>query len=332
MILHLEGNIPQQLLSSVSERLDARYVVTPRHVVFVTKSDVKSVPPELAPYAMQVWNFDSDIQLASRKYCPQGRQVKVGNSTIGAGTNNMLMIAGPCAVESREQIEASGEFLASLGLHTLRAGCFKPRTSPYTFRGLGAEGLDLLCRMREKYGHTIVTEARDASNVELVAEKTDVIQIGTKSMFDYTLLTACGNTDKPILLKRNYGATLREFVQCAEFIMSCGNENVILCERGIRSFENATRFTLDLCGVAWLKQHCSLPIVVDPSHAMGVAYGIPDLARACTAMGVDGLLIETHPNPQEALSDAKQQLAHDEFERMYESLKKVAEAVGRNIV
>lgn len=332
MILHLDHTAPTQLVSDTAARLDARHFDTGSHTVFITQSSVKTPPDTLRPYIIQQWVFDTDIQLSSRLYRPETLGIDLGSTTIGGKSGNTVMIAGPCAVESRKQIETSCQMLVSLGIHTLRAGCFKPRTSPYTYQGMGVDGLRLLQEMKAQYGMTIVTEARDMTNIDMVIDTADIVQIGTKTMFDYSLLSACGKIDKPILLKRNFGTTLREFLQCAEFIMSAGNEKIILCERGIRSFETATRFTLDLCGVAWLKHHCSLPIVVDPSHAMGIAYGIPDLARACTAMGIDGLLIETHPNPSEARSDAKQQLDHNAFRSMFTSLLPIAAAVGRKIV
>ena len=186
--------------------------------------------------------------------------------------------------------------------------------------------------MRDKYGLLIATEMRDATHADKVVEYADIVQVGAKSMYDHGLLTAVGQSGKPVILKRGFGSTLQELVNCADFIMSCGNEQVILCERGIRSFENNTRFTLDLCGVAWLKEHCNLPIILDPSHAMGYAYGVGDLARACTAMGVDGLLIETHPDPVHAKSDAPQQLDHQQFADMYASLRPIAAAVGKKLV
>ena len=214
----------------------------------------------------------------------------------------------------------------------MRAGCYKPRTSPYSFQGLGLEGLKLLAKMREKYGLHIITEVRDSSHVEEVIAHTDIIQIGAKAMYDQGILKRCGKANKPVLLKRGFGSTLQEFVQAAEFILSGGNDQVILCERGIRTFETNTRFTLDLCGVSFLKEKTNLPIILDPSHAMGYAYGVADLARACVAMGVEGLLIESHPTPKEAWSDAAQQLNFDEFAELMASLKPVAQAVGRKLV
>ena len=243
-----------------------------------------------------------------------------------------MMIGGPCSVESEEQITSSAELMVELGVSTLRAGCYKPRTSPYSFQGLGLEGLKLLDKMRSKYGLNIITEVRDSTHVDEIIEYADIVQIGAKSMYDHGILKRCGKTDKPILLKRGFGTTLKEFVQMAEFILSGGNDNVILCERGLRTFETGTRFTLDLCGVAYLKEYTNLPIILDPSHAMGYAYGVADLARACTAMGVEGLLIEVHPNPKLAKSDASQQLDHSQFTELLGSVRGVAESIGRTIV
>jgi 3-deoxy-7-phosphoheptulonate synthase len=186
--------------------------------------------------------------------------------------------------------------------------------------------------MRSKYGLQIITEVRDSTHVDEIIEYADIIQIGAKSMYDHGILRKCGKSNKPVLLKRGFGTTLQEFVQSAEFILSGGNANVMLCERGIRTFETKTRFTLDLCGVAWLKQNTNLPIILDPSHAIGYAYGVADLSRACVAMGIDGLLIESHPNPKVAKSDADQQLNFEEFRNLYASLKTVAAAVGYKVV
>jgi 3-deoxy-7-phosphoheptulonate synthase len=300
--------------------------------VLITNHTVKQLPAELQELALKHWIFPTDMQLSSRQYMADTHRVAIGDTYIGGDGKNQLMIAGPCAVESREQIEQSCLMLKEQGIRVLRAGCYKPRTSPYTFRGLGEDGLKLLAEMRDKYGLLIATEMRDATHADKVVEYADIVQVGAKAMYDHGLLTAAGQSGKPVILKRGFGSTLQELVNCADFIMSCGNNQVILCERGIRSFETNTRFTLDLCGVAWLKEHCNLPIILDPSHAMGYAYGIGDLARACTAMGVDGLLVETHPCPACAQSDAAQQLNHQQFGEMYDSLQAVAAAVGKNLV
>ena len=332
MIIHLPKNITHAQVQEYAQQVGALCIEKADHFVLVTNHAMKQLPDLLKDTALQYWNFDTDMQLSSRQYMPNTYRITIGDTYIGGDGKNQLMIAGPCAVESREQIEQSCQMLKEQGIRVLRAGCYKPRTSPYTFRGLGEDGLKLLAEMREKYGLLIATEMRDATHADKVVEYADIVQVGAKSMYDHGLLTAAGQSGKPVILKRGFGSTLQEFVNCADFIRSCGNEQVILCERGIRSFETNTRFTLDLCGVAWLKEHCNLPIIVDPSHAMGYAYGIADLARACTAMGVDGLLVETHPNPKQAQSDAPQQLDHQEFVAMYQSLKPVAKAIGKELV
>ena len=186
--------------------------------------------------------------------------------------------------------------------------------------------------MREKYGLKIISEVRDATHVKDVIEHTDIIQIGAKAMYDQGILRACAQTQKPVMIKRGFGTSLQEFTQAAEFVLSGGNPNVILCERGIRTFETKTRFTLDLCGVAWLQEFSNLPIILDPSHAMGYAYGVPALTKACLAMGVDGLIIEAHPDPKEAKSDASQQLNHQEFKKLHQELVPLAHSLGLNLV
>lgn len=332
MIVHLKQDVNRQEAHSIAESLNACCIEHPESYILVTASSLKELPEHLNSKVEKYWVFNNDMQLSSKNYKPEKRTVRIGSLTIGGNTKNTLLIGGPCSVESEQQIRQSAEMLVSLGLTTLRGGCYKPRTSPYSFQGLGREGLRLLVKMKEEYGLNIITEARDATHIEEVIEHSDVIQIGAKAMYDQGILRACGRSDKPVLLKRGFGSTLQEFVQAAEFILSSGNENVILCERGIRSFETATRFTLDLCGVAWLQEHSNLPVILDPSHALGKSYGVPSLARACTAMGVDGLLIEAHPEPKLAKSDASQQLSHEEFTQMYHSLIPVAEAVGYKII
>lgn len=332
MIIHLPKNISYAYVQELADHVGALCLEEADHFVLITNHTVKQLPATLESMALAHWTFNTDMQLSSREYHPETHRIAIGDTYIGGDGSNQLMIAGPCAIESREQIEQSCQMLIQQGIRVLRAGCYKPRTSPYTFRGLGEDGLKLLAEMREKYGLLIATEMRDATHADKVVEYADIVQVGAKAMYDHGLLTAAGQSGKPVILKRGFGSTLQELVNCADFIMSCGNDQVILCERGIRSFETNTRFTLDLCGVAWLKQHCNLPVILDPSHAMGYAYGIGDLARACTAMGIDGLLIETHPCPQCAQSDAPQQLNHQQFGEMYTSLKPIAQAVGKTLI
>jgi 3-deoxy-7-phosphoheptulonate synthase len=313
-------------------QLCAKYTTIPirfgDRLLVITSSSVKSLDDKFAYLAEDIYVFENDIQLASAKFKPK-TEIIVDDIVINE--KNTLMIAGPCSIESEEQIRKVAKFLIATGVKIMRAGAYKPRTSPYTFQGMGTEGLNLLRRVCNEHGLKLITEARDSSHIEEIIETADMIQVGAKAMYDQSVLRACGETRKPILLKRGFGSTLQEFVQAAEFILSGGNPNVILCERGIRTFETKTRFTLDLCGVSFLKTHTNLPVFLDPSHAMGYAYGVADLTRACVAMGVEGLLIETHPDPSVAKSDASQQLNFAQFSAMYESLKPVAAAVGRRI-
>ena len=330
MIIHFKKDTSSIQIEELRSEIQGIIFQQGNQSILVSPSSLKQVPQQFESIVSSEYVMNSDIQLADKSYIKQ-REIQLGDLFIGNGMNTHL-IGGPCSVESWEQIDQTASFLKNLGIKTFRAGCFKPRTSPYTFQGLGEEGLELLVQVREKHGLNIITEVKNSSHIDLVIEHTDIVQIGTKAMYDTSILRRCGKSNKPILLKRGFGSTLQEFVQAAEFILSQGNPNVILCERGIRTFESKTRFTLDLTGVAYIKHHINLPIFVDPSHAMGYRYGVPDLTRAAVAMGIDGLLIETHPTPEKALSDASQQLNFDEFEQMYHSLQPVAQAVGRTII
>jgi 3-deoxy-7-phosphoheptulonate synthase len=332
MIIELRKGIDGQQAASLAETAEAFLVHDGERHVLVNSSSVKELPKALEAHTERSFVFPDDMQLSSRKYRNETRSVRFGSTVVGGDSGNTVVIAGPCSVESERQIRQSSQLLRELGIGTLRAGCYKPRTSPYSFQGMGLEGLRLLGKMRDEFGLNVITEVRDATHVDEVIEHTDLIQIGAKAMYDQGILRKCGKAKQPVLLKRGFGTTLQEFVQAAEFILSGGNQNVMLCERGIRTFETKTRFTLDLCGVAYLKEHTNLPVVLDPSHAMGYAYGVADLARACTAMGVDGLLIEVHPTPATAKSDASQQLDHDQFRALMKTLHPIAAAVGRRIV
>lgn len=331
MIIQLKNNTDKATAEKLAE-LSKAILIEKENFTLVTPSALKELPQGFEVYTEKFTLLNDDIQLASKKYLPQVREINIGEIKIGGSTNHTLMITGPCSVESEEQIETVAKFCVKQGVKVLRAGSYKPRTSPYSFQGLGLEGLKLLAKMREKYGLKIITEVKDASHIDEVIEYSDIVQIGAKAMYDQGILKKCSKSNKAVLIKRGFGSTLQEFVQAAEFVLSGGNENVMLCERGIRTFETKTRFTLDLCGVAFLKEYTNLPIVLDPSHAMGYSYGVADLSRACVAMGIDGLLIETHPNPAVALSDAAQQLNFEQFEQLHASLKPVANAVGRSLI
>ena len=331
MIIKLKSTLSGAQAEQLAAAHQAFHIFDGAHTL-ITGSSMKEVPAGLVEHTDASWVFPNDMQLASRDYNPETRTINFGATTIGGQSKHTVLIGGPCSVESEEQIESAAQLLKSLGLNTLRGGAYKPRTSPYSFQGMGLDGLKLLAKMREKHGLTVITEARDATHIDEIIEHTDIIQVGAKAMYDQGILRACAKINKPVLIKRGFGTTLQELVQAAEFVLSGGNQDVMVCERGIRTFETGTRFTLDLCGVAWIKEHTNLPIILDPSHAMGYAYGVAPLAKACVAMGIDGLLIETHPNPKVAKSDASQQLTYEAFEQLYHELKPVAGAVGYQIV
>lgn len=255
--------------------------------------------------------------------------VSVGQVEIGG--SQVLVIAGPCAVESREQLFETASYVKGGGARILRGGAFKPRSSPYKFQGMGEEGLKLLRDMRNETGLPFVTEVIDTRQVELVAEYADMIQIGSRNMQNFPLLKEAGNCRKPILLKRGMMATIEEFLLAAEYILHFGNEQVILCERGIRTFETSTRNTLDLSAVPMLKKLTHLPVMIDPSHGTGLRWMVPAMSKAAVAVGADGLIIEVHNNPEVALCDGFQSLDLPEFNQLMVELEKVAQAVGRSI-
>jgi 3-deoxy-7-phosphoheptulonate synthase len=255
--------------------------------------------------------------------------VNIGGVSIGG--SEVVVIAGPCAVENRDQILHTALAVRDEGARVLRGGAFKPRTAPYSFRGLQQEGLELLAWVRQETGMPIVTEVMDTRQVEQVSEHADALQIGSRNMHNYALLDEVGLSKKPVLLKRGMSATIQELVFSAEYILTQGNENVILCERGIRTFESATRNTLDLSAVPMLKKLTHLPVVVDPSHAAGHWWMVPSLAKAAVAVGADGLLVEVHNDPADALSDGEQSLRPDNFQTMMAEIRAVASAIGREI-
>lgn len=239
------------------------------------------------------------------------------------------IMAGPCAVESRDQIMYTAEKLADMGIKIFRAGTFKPRTNPYAFQGSRSEGIKWLEEVKRTYGMKLVTETSDITNFEEVAEVADIIQIGAKAMYDHSVLRAAGKLDKPILLKRHFGATVEELFKMADYALLEGNRQIMFCERGIRTFETSSRFTLDLCGAAVIKQKTRAPLILDPSHSMGYRFGVPDIARACVAFGCEGILIEVHHNPNEALCDKEQALDIKQFETIYKMMKDIGNVVGK---
>ncbi len=281
-------------------------------------SGVENVVRILKPY-----------KLASREFRKENTEITVRGITIGG--KKIPVMAGPCAVENRTVLTSIAEKVKAGGATFLRGGAFKPRTSPYAFQGLGEEGLRYLAEARDKTGLPIITEVMDPRDIEVIAEYTDIIQIGARNMQNFRLLLEVGSSRKPVMLKRGLASTIKEWLMSAEYIMSRGNHNVMLCERGIRTFETATRNTLDLSAVPVLKQLTHLPVVVDPSHGVGKRDLVAPMAKAAVAAGADGLIIEVHTNPEEAMSDGEQSLKPDQFERLMQELKPVAAAVGREI-
>jgi 3-deoxy-7-phosphoheptulonate synthase len=269
----------------------------------------------------------SDTRLVGREGKTENTVVDVGGVLVGGP--DIVVMAGPCSVESEEQLLATAVAVKRAGAKILRGGVFKPRTSPYSFRGLHEEGLKLLAEARRTTGLPVVTEAMDTRHLDAVCAHADMIQIGSRNMQNYTLLEEVGKLRVPVLLKRGFSATIEEFLLAAEYIASGGNSRIVLCERGIRTFETSTRNTLDLSAVPLLKRWSHLPVIVDPSHGTGLWWLVPHMSRAAVAVGADGLLIEVHADPQAALSDGEQSLRPETFERMMNEIRPVAHAVGR---
>jgi 3-deoxy-7-phosphoheptulonate synthase len=271
----------------------------------------------------------SPYKLASRGFRPHGTTVQVGDLEIGGG--QVVVMAGPCSVESAEQIEQSAAAIAAAGAKVIRGGAFKPRSSPYSFQGLGEEGLRLLRDAADRHGLLVVSEVMDSSQIALVAKYADILQVGARNMQNFNLLRDIGRQPKPVLLKRGIAATVEELLLSAEYILTGGNYGVILCERGIRTFETYTRNTMDISAIPVVKKLSHLPIVADPSHGTGRRDKVAPMARAAVAAGADGLMIEVHPDPDRALSDGAQSLRPEQFVELMSELKRIAEAVGRSV-
>jgi len=305
---------------------------TDKAVVAILGSDTGSVSTDIfavLPGVESVTRIMRPYKLASRDFHPEPTLVKVGDITVGG--DKVVVIAGPCAVESHEQLLSTAKHVTSLGATMVRGGAFKPRTSPFSFQGLGPEGVRLLSQVREELGVPVVTEVVQLHYLDVMVDHVDVLQIGARNMQNYALLRAVGHTGKPCILKRGLSSTVTEWLQAADYLLAAGSTQVILCERGIRTFEDSTRFTLDISSVGVVKRSSHLPIIVDPSHAAGHYQLVPTLARAAVAAGADGLLIEVHPDPPSALSDGLQSLSFNDFARLMGELKAIATAIGRSI-
>jgi len=293
------------------------------------KVDVDLEVFEVMEGVKEAHRIASPYKLASRNFNPSGTVVKAGGVSIGG--EQVIVMAGPCSVESREQIDRSAEQVARAGARVIRGGAFKPRSSPYSFQGLGAEGLQMLRAAADRNGLIVVSEVMDQTQIPLVAEYSDILQVGARNMQNFTLLRELGKLRKPVLLKRGIAATIEELLLSAEYIMAGGNYDVILCERGIRTFETYTRNTMDISAIPVVKKLSHLPMVADPSHGTGRRDKVAPMARAAVAAGADGLLIEVHPDPDRALSDGAQSLRPEQFEELMAQLRMIAPAVGRTI-
>ncbi len=337
MIVVMKSNASQQDVNHMVERIEslglkAHVIVgTERTVIAAVGDDRKTHKESLesGPGVAEVVPILAPYKVASRELKPEPTVVRAGSLVVGGGT--IGVIAGPCSVESETQIMATAKAVKAAGATALRGGAFKPRTSPYSFQGLKEDGLKMLAAARAETGLAVVTEVMASEDIALVARYADVLQVGARNMQNYRLLEAVGDVDRPVLLKRGPSATIEELLLAAEYILNAGNPNVMLCERGIRTFETHTRFTLPLATVIYLHQKTHLPVVVDPSHGTGHTYLVPQMAAASVAAGADGLILEVHPNPETAMSDGYQSLNFKQFDETMAMCRKVAEALGRKL-
>ena len=337
MIIILKPKTKEEEIKRLSEELEnqgvkVNPVIGSDLIILGLVGDTSKIDPlkiEANDIVERVMHVQEPFKKANRLFHPDNSIINVNGQEIGG--NKISMIAGPCSVESEEQLTFIAEEVKKLGANFLRGGAFKPRTSPYSFQGLKHDGLELLKIAREKTGLPIVTEIMSPYDVEIFERDVDVIQVGARNMQNFDLLSELGRTRKPILLKRGLSATIEEWLMSAEYIMAGGNENVILCERGIRTFETYTRNTLDLSAIPAVKKLSHLPVIVDPSHATGKRFMISPLAKAAIAVGADGLIIEVHNNPEKALCDGPQSIRPDHYETLIQELRAIAAAVGREL-
>jgi 3-deoxy-7-phosphoheptulonate synthase len=338
MILIIKNSITEEQFNHILEKIK-ELGFTPHISRGVKKTIIGLIGEQAEKYreifeAMegveQISEIEKPFKLASREFKEENTIVKV-NDKVEIGGKKVVVIAGPCAVESREQIFKIAELVKKSGADLIRGGAFKPRTSPYAFQGLGKEALKYLKEVKELLKIGIVTEVMNIEQIDVVSEVADILQIGARNVQNFDLLKEVGKIKKPILLKRGMATTIKEWLMSAEYIMSQGNYNVILCERGIRTFEDSTRFTLDLNAIPVVKSLSHLPIIVDPSHGIGIRNFVPTMAKAAVVAGADGLIIEVHHKPEEALSDGPQSILPQQFEQLMQELKKIVEVIGKTI-
>lgn|SRR5579884_1022616 len=338
MVIVMEEGATEEQILHVIDRLmkmgfDAHRSTGVRHTVIGAvgaKIDFDTRDLELIDGVKEVVRISAPYKLASRHFRPEGSVIELGKG-VAVGGNQVIIMAGPCSIESESQIDTIAARVKELGALVLRGGAFKPRTSPYSFQGLGLPGLKMMRNAADKYGLLVISEVMDQTQIPAMFDYVDVFQVGARNMQNYNLLKELGKVSKPVLLKRGISATIEELLLSAEYIMSGGNYNVVLCERGIRTFENATRNTLDISAIPVIQKLSHLPIVVDPSHGTGRRDKVPPMARAAVAAGADGLLIEVHHDPEKALSDGAQSLYIKQFEQLMRELRMIASAVGRTV-
>lgn len=337
MIIVLKQGTTQQEIDTVTNAVVARgvsvnpIVGTEMTILGLTGDTSRIDPNQLESYRCveRIMKVAEPFKKANRMFHPAPSEVRIGNSVIGG--KKLAIMAGPCSVESNEQITEVAKAVKDAGATALRGGAFKPRTSPYSFQGLAYEGLDMLCHAREQTGLPIVTELMSPYDIDTFVDKVDCIQVGARNMQNFDLLKQLGKIRKPILLKRGLSATIEEWLMSAEYIMAGGNDQVILCERGIRTFETYTRNTVDLSAICAVKKLSHLPVIVDPSHSTGKYWMVQPIARAAIAVGADGLMIEVHNDPAHALCDGAQSIKPEGFVEVMKDVRKIAEAVGREV-
>ncbi len=338
MVVVMEEGATEEQIQHVIDRLmrmgfDAHRSTGIRQTVIGAvgaKIDFDTRDIELIDGVEEVVRISAPYKLASRHFRPEGSVIQLGKA-VSVGGDQICVMAGPCSVESETQIEVIASRVSELGAHVLRGGAFKPRTSPYSFQGLGLPGLKMMREAADRHGLLVISEIMDHTQISAIIDLVDIIQVGARNMQNYNLLKELGKVSKPVLLKRGICSTIEELLLSAEYIMSGGNYNVVLCERGIRTFENATRNTLDISAIPVIHKLSHLPIVVDPSHGTGRRDKVPPMARAAVAAGADGLLIEVHPDPEKAVSDGAQSLYMEQFEQLMKELRMIAPAVGRTV-
>ena len=337
MVVVLEKNISQELLENIIKHLEgynfAVHKSTGEEQIVLGAIGVQPTfdtrQIKVLEGVSEVYRITEPFKLASRSFKKENTEIKIKDVTIGG--NEVVMMAGPCSIENEGQIYTIAEIVSKAGAKILRGGAFKPRTSPYSFQGLGEEGLKLIRGAADKYGLLVITEVMESAHIDLIEEYTDIFQIGARNMQNFSLLRDLGKTKKPIMMKRGLSATVEDLLMSAEYILASGNKEVMLCERGIRTFETYTRNTFDLSAIPVIHKRSHLPMIADPSHATGLRDKVLPMARAAVAAGADGLMVEVHNEPEKALSDGPQALLPDQFAELMIQVKAIAEVIGRKM-